>query len=177
MNTIQYVPVLVLVALSMVASSGCTAPPARSVPPDFTFILDAHSPEGKTLLYMRIKINSEGEGHFERYDTGVSIGLGQDGTVVLEIDQLVDTGGFLLREHQVDELWQTIDEHDFFQLTGDYRMAIGYSYAFIRIEADGQSHQVFNIGMEVPEIRAIVEEVSSILPSDVVLVYGGGPWP
>jgi hypothetical protein len=64
-------------------------------------------------------------------------------------------------------LWKTINDNHFFELDQNYQMAIGHSYAFIKVDADGQSHQVFNIGMEVPEIRAFVEVIQTLLPAEV----------
>ena len=145
-----------------------------NVPPDFIFILDAHSPDEQPAVNINIQINANGEGYFERYMTGGTIQHDENGMVVYESDSVIESGNFKLGEKQVEQLWQVINENNFFQLTGDYRMAIGYSYAFIMIEANGESHQVFNIGMEVPEIKAIVEKVNSILPTGVVLDYGEG---
>jgi hypothetical protein len=56
----------------------------------------------------------------------------------------------------------------------DYRMAMGLSCAFILIEADGDRHIVDNIGMEVPEVRAIVEATDAIMPEGIELGYGEG---
>lgn len=51
-------------------------------------------------------------------------------------------------------------------------MAMGHAYAFFMVEANGRRHQVFNIGMEVSEIKAFVEATESILPEAVELEYG-----
>lgn len=174
MQFCKYNPLKVLLILSLVAASGCTTPNTNSIPPDFNFILDVHSPEKQTAQNIYIQINAKGKGHFERYNTGGTIHLDTDDMIVYESDQVVGTGNFKLRDEQVEQLWHVINENDFFQLTGDYRMAIGYSYAFISIEANNRSHQVFNIGMEVPEIRAIVEMINSMLPAGVVIIYREG---
>ena len=75
---------------------------------------------------------------------------------------------------ELERLWETIDENRFFDLTEDYRMQIGLSYAFIVVQSGGRRHQVFNIGMEVPAIRAIVETVDAMLPEEIGLEYGVG---
>ena len=56
-------------------------------------------------------------------------------------------------------------------------MEIGLSYAFVVVQADGQRHIVDNIGMEVPEMRAIMEATDAILPKEVNLEYGDGHTP
>jgi hypothetical protein len=42
------------------------------------------------------------------------------------------------------------------------------------VEADGMQHKVDNIGLEVPQIRTIVETVAAMLPSGVDIEYGEG---
>ena len=56
-------------------------------------------------------------------------------------------------------------------------MAICHSYAFIMIEANGQRHQIDNIGMEAPEIRALVEVMNTLMPGGINLEYGEGYMP
>lgn len=163
-----------LFVLSMVVASGCSATHARNLPSDFIFILDAGSPARQTAQNINIQINAMGEGRYERYNTGGVIRQDENDMVVYESAQVVETGEFKLRDDQQGQLWRVINENDFFHLTKDYRMALGASYAFIMIEADGRKHQVYNIGMEAPEIRAIVEKVNSMLPAGVVLEYGAG---
>ncbi len=123
---------------------------------------------------MHIRINAGGAGRYERYETGGVIRGDANGRVTYEPDQVLAVGEFTLAEDELRQLWKAIKENNFFALTGDYRMAMGHSYAFIRVEADGRRHQVFNIGMEVPEIRAIVEATEAVLPEDVDLAYREG---
>lgn len=171
MRVYQCNPTWVLLALSITAASGCTALSPRGVPPDFMFILDARSPGEQAAQHLFIRINARGQGHFERYNTGGLTRHDEGGMVVYDSDQVVETGDFELRGEQVKQLWQAIKENNFFQLRGDYRMAIGCYYAFVMIEADGQTHQIDNAGMEVTEIRAVVEKVRSMLPAGVALRY------
>ena len=172
MSVQKHIPFLLV--LSMVIMSGCSTADAHSLPSDFIFILDARSPVKQTAQNINIQINAEGEGRYERYNTGGVTHQDENGMVIYEHNQVVETGKFKLHDDQLEQLWQVINENGFFQLTEDYRMAIGYSYAFIVIEADSRRHQVYNIGMEVPEIRAIVEQVSSMLPKSVILDYEEG---
>jgi hypothetical protein len=127
---------------------------------------------------VNVQINAKGEGRYERYTTSGNIQQDENDMVRYKSDQVVEIGEFKLHENDLRRLWQTINENDFFELTGNYHMAIGYSYASIMIEADGRRHQVRNIGMEVPEIRAIVEVANTVLPEGAKLEYGEGhtPW-
>lgn len=97
--------------------------------------------------------------------------------VVYDGSQVVDRGAFQLSAAQMGRIWQAVEAGSFFQLTDDYRMALGNSYAFISVEANGEKHQVDNIGMEVTAIRAILETVNSLLPCDAKIIYGEGHTP
>jgi hypothetical protein len=78
---------------------------------------------------------------------------------------------------ELEGLWEAINQNNFFELREDYRMAIGSSYAFIMVEVDGNRHIIDNIGMEVPEVRAIIEATDDILPEGINLDYGEGYMP
>jgi len=174
MKIINSKALLLLVTLFMVVTSGCSTSLLPSIPADFMLILDAYNTGGQQVQNVNIQINAYGEGHYEIYNTGGAIRMDEHGKVTYESDQIVETGDFELTEAQVAQLWNEINKNGFFQLTGDYRMAMGYAYAFVQVEADGQKHQVDNIGMEVPGIRAIVEKVNTMLPSGVDIVYREG---
>ena len=154
----------------MVLASGCV-PAKTPVPTDFLFILDARSSGAE---HVNIQINANGKGQYERYDSGGVIERNENGMVVYDSDQVIEKGNFTLNHEQLTQLWQAINQNNLFQLTDDYRMAIGYSYAHITLHANEQRYRVDNIGMEVPEIRAIVEKTNSILPVGVALDYGEG---
>ncbi len=173
----SYKYLFMLMTLCLVVASACSANDAGDVPADFTFVIDVKSAEDNeehTAQNVNSQINAEGEGQYERYDTGGVIrGDANDG-VMYGADQVLAAGEFKLEEDELRQLWEAIQENKFFEVTGDYRMAIGHSYAFIMVEADGRRHQVFNIGLEVPEIRAIVEATEAVLPEGVDIEYGEG---
>ncbi|MCB9144092.1 MAG: hypothetical protein H6635_01885 [Anaerolineales bacterium] len=164
--------VLIFLALWAVALGGCLSKPAATPPSDFFIVLDARSEDRATNINLRI--DSQGDGQFERYDTGGTILYDENNMVMYDQAQVVDKGTFQLSAEQLRSLWNTINSNGFFQLEDDYRMSIGYSYAFISIEANGQKHIVDNIGMEVTEVRAIVKSVNSMLPANIKIIYGEG---
>ena len=164
----------IVLALCMVTASGCSTTNVSGVPLDFIFIMDARSAGNGIAQDVNIQINAKGEGRYERYNTGGVIQQDGNDMVTYERSQVVEVGQFKLSEDDLRHLWKEISKNNFFSLTDDYRMQIGLSYAFILIEADGRRHQVFNIGMEVPEIRAIVETTAMMLPKGVKLEYGVG---
>ena len=114
-----------LLALSMTTTSGCAVLSPRAVPPDFMFILDARGPREQGDQNWLIRINAKGQGHFELYNAGTETDQDQNGMVVYDKDQVVETGDFRLRGEQVRRLWQAIRENNLFQLTDDYCWAMG----------------------------------------------------
>ena len=167
---------LMILMLCAVGISGCVTELNSNVPSDFSLTLDAYSAR-QQQKNVNIQIDAQGKGHYEIYNNGGVIRMDEDSKVVYERSQVTESGNFQLSAKQADDLWGTINKNYFFQLTDDYRMQIGLSYAFIQVEANGQIHQVDNIGMEVPEIRAIVEIVNSMLPSEASIVYRDGQMP
>ena len=172
MSLLKYL--FVLVTLCLVVTSGCSGDDNSDIPADFLFVMDVRSAEIGTAQHVNIQINAHGAGRYERYDTGGVIQGGENDMVVYRVDQVVEKGKFKLDEDELSRLWGAINANNFFELTGDYRMAMGHAYAFIMVEADGHRHQVFNIGMEVDEIKAILEATQSILPEEVEIEYGSG---
>jgi len=47
-------------------------------------------------------------------------------------------------------------------------------YAFIMIEAGARKQRIDNIGMEVPEVRALVAATNALMPEEIDLDYGEG---
>ncbi len=164
----------ILGIICLAAASGCSTADESRIPPDFIFVMDVESAGGGVAQHVNIRINTKGEGRYERYDTGGVVKGDANDMVTYEADQIVETGEFRVREDELVQLWEALDENNFFELTGDYRMAIGHSYAFIMVQAYGQRHQVFNIGLEVPEIKAVVEATEVVLPEGVDVVYRAG---
>jgi hypothetical protein len=152
----------------------CSAKAADAVPKDFSFLLDVRNAEKGSPNNFHITINSKGQGYFEEYDTNGSIQYDFNNIATYSPDQILRTGKFKLKAAQQKQLWDAIDRNHFFELTENSQVQIGHSYAFIMVEADGMQHKVDNIGLEVPQIRTIVETVAAMLPSGVDIEYGEG---
>ena len=167
----------ILAALALTVISACSAKPkSGSVPFDFAFMLDADSrainpPE---ILNVNIKIDAQGRGSFEYYDNGGMTSYTSEYIVTYEPDEVVKSGKFRLTDSELKQLWDTLNENRFFELDERYEAQVGYSYAFILVNANGKRYIVNNIGVEVPEIRAIVEGVDEILPSAISMEYRQG---
>jgi hypothetical protein len=153
--------------------AGCADPGRAEVPADFLLVVDAES-AADPAQHVHVRIDGAGHGRYQQYDTGGAIRGDLDGRVVYDQDQVVETGTFTVDPGALEQLWRAIREHHFFLLTGDYRAAQGFSYAYIRVEAQDRRHQVFNIGMEVPAIEAIVAATEAVLPAGVELQYREG---
>lgn len=161
------------IILSLVVVSGCSADSADDVPSDLVFVMDVKHVRDREdpAQNVNVRIDAGGQGRYERYDTGGATRMDANDMVTYNPDQVVQAGEFRLSNKELRQLWATIQENHFYDLTGDYQMAIGHSYAFIVVEANGQRHQVLNIGMQVPEIKAIVEDVGMILPKGIDIEY------
>jgi hypothetical protein len=167
---------LPILLLGVVVAVSCSRDYGSDVPTDFLLIVDTQSAADATQ-HINIQIKANGQGQYERYDTGGVIRGDLENMVTYEASQVVETGEFNLNRDELKNLWRAIEDNHIFELTGDYRSPRGFSYAFIMIEADGRKHQVFNIGMEVPEIKAMVEATGAVLPVDVKLEYREGYLP
>lgn len=163
-----------LVLLCTILVAGCSMNRTSSVPSDFHFVMDAWSAESGTADHVNIKINADGKGQYDVYDSGGTIQYDLSDVVIYSPDQVVKDGSFKLSNAELEQLWAVINENKFFELDEKYQMQIGHSYAFILIEADGRKHMVDNIGMEVPEMRAIVDATNAVLPEDAAIEYGEG---
>jgi hypothetical protein len=136
-------------SLCLLMVGGCVGDDGSDVPADFSVIVDAES-AGEPGQHINIRITATGNGRYDRYDTGGAIRGDANDMVTYDAGQVVETGEFRVDRQALKRLWDAIEDNHFFGLTGDYRMAIGYSYGFIVVEANDRRHQVFNIGMEVP---------------------------
>jgi len=169
-------PLFVLLSLGIALLSGCSSDKTSALPSDFLFLMDVKSAgdfEG-CAVNVNIRIESTGRGRYETYNTDCAIEFDTNHMVTYDRSQVITKGQFKLSDLELEQLWEALNENNFFSLTADYRMAMGFSYAFIVVEADGERHMVDNIGMEVPEVGAIVEATDAIMPEDVDLDYGKG---
>ena len=167
---------VILFTLGTLLLAGCQANNATEVPSDFLFIMDVKSAGGfeGCAVNVNLRIEASGRGRYETYDTDCAIEFDTSHMVTYDRSRVITKGQFKLRDSELEQLWAAIDENNFFSLTEDYRMAMGFSYAFIVVEADGQRNIVDNIGMEVPEARAIVEATDAIMSKEINLDYGEG---
>jgi hypothetical protein len=156
------------------AASGCFTAGADAIPSDFTLVVDVESADSGVVQNVNIRIDAKGEGRYERYETGGVVRGDTNDMVTYSPDQIVETGEFRVSKDELVQVWKTIEKQRFFELTEDYRMAMGFSYAFIVVPAHGRRHQVLNLGRAVPEIQAVVEAIGGVLPAGVDVVYREG---
>ncbi len=168
-NTVGLLLITVLLFLS-----ACATKSAENIPSDFYMMMDVHAVDRQTARNINIRIQAAGTVEYDIYETGGVIKYDENDIVTYDQGQIVRDGTFMLTGTQVKRLWEAIEEIQFFELSEKYQMEIGYSYAFILIEANGQTHTVDNIGMEVPEMRFLVETVADLMPDDIEFAYGEG---
>ncbi len=163
---------LLIVGVLLLAS--CSTQTANNIPRNFSCLMDVRNAEKGSPNNFHITINSKGQGYFEEYDTNGTIQYDLNDVVTYSLDQVLRTRKFKLTGAQLKNLWDAINENKFFELTENYQKQIGFSYAFIMVEARGKKQKVDNIGMEVPQVRGIVETVAAMLPHRVDIDYGEG---
>lgn len=168
--------VVFLLIAGVVLVTGCSLQRTYNVPSDFLLLMDVKSAGDfeDCAINVNIRIDANGRGRYETYDTDCAIEFDSKHMVTYKRSQVLETGRFALSDTELEELWDAINQNNFFKLTDDYRMAMGFSYAFIVVEAEGQRNIVDNIGMEMPEVRAIVEATDAIMPDGIKLDYGEG---
>jgi len=170
-----------LIPLTLVSMllAGCSPSSEGSAPTDFLFMMDVSSPEdlADCPVNINIRIDAKGRGQYDFYDTECAIVYDSNDVVAYKSEQILKSGKLKLSAAELKGLWEAIEQNNFFDLTEDYRMAMGLSYAFLMVKANGQQHIVDNIGMEVPEVKAIVEATDAIMPEGIHLDYGEGYLP
>lgn len=165
---------LCLLLTAMLFLSACSSQVAESVPSDFYMMMDVRDADSQTARNSNIRIHANGKVDYDVYETRGVIHYDENAIVRYDKDQIVRDGKFRLSAAEMEALWSAITDNQFFELSDKYQMEIGHSYAFILIEANGQKHMVDNIGMEVPEMRALVETVAAMAPDDIKFEYGEG---
>ena len=134
----SFINILLIIGATLL--TGCTTAKTGNIPSDFLFIMDVKSAgdfEG-CVVNVHIRIDANGSGRYETYNTDCAIEYDTNGMVTYQLNQIIKKGQFKLNDAQLESLWGSINKNNFFNLTEDYRMAIGFSYAFIVVEADGQ---------------------------------------
>ena len=162
---------IAVLMLSIGIVTACSKNQANTVPSDFSLMMDVRMADHSIARNINIRIDAAGQGNYEVYNTGGTIQYDQRGIVRYDPRQVVKKGKFNLSKVELERIWDAINENKFFKLSDDYRMEIGYSYAFIMVQAGEKQHKVDNIGVEVPEVRAIVETVRDVVPQDLDFDY------
>lgn len=165
---------ILFLLMGLLLAPACSGRDASPVPSDFAFLLDVDSTDPGSAHNVHIVVDASGNGHYEYYDTGGVLQYDTNGILTYAPSQVVSGGDFELSDPQLLQLWEAIQANKFFELEDDYQMALGSSYAFILVQAEGRKHWVNNIGMEVPEIRTIVEAAQELMPKGVEFEYGDG---
>lgn len=164
----------ILLLTIMMLLSACSTPVTENIPSDFYMMMDVRDSDSEIAQNINLRIHANGNVEYDVYATGGVIHYDESDVVSYEKSQIVRDGEFRLTAAQMETLWKTVNDEHFFELSDKYEMQIGYSYAFILIEAEGKKHMVDNIGMEVSEMRALVETVAAMMPDDINFEYGEG---
>lgn len=131
-----------------------------AAPPDFEVLATAGSlvPDEENRT---VRISSDGTGIYERY---IPSAVGEPP---------LEEQSFSLDAAELDELWQAVQDNDFFNLNPEYsNPEIGdRTYARLVIRANGTTHEVTTQNIAVPPFDDIVAEIQALTPPGVELIY------
>lgn len=135
-----------------------------SQPSDLLIIASAGGEEPSSTI-RTINISSNGEGSY-----GSSIPLQFTQPPLEEIN-------FTLTQSQLQQIWQVIQNNDFFNLSGEYSNPEIYSRTFVRlgIRANGQTHEVITKNIAVEQFDNIILTINDATPGDADLAYDISP--
>ena len=80
---------------------------------------------GSPTEHVYLEINPNGTGSYIIYETGGTITYDAEGMISISRGQIIETGLLKLSRSDMVGLSKSIEESNFFELTGDYRMSIG----------------------------------------------------
>lgn len=79
---------------------------------------------------------------------------------------------FELTENQMDQLWETIENNDFFNLSEYYTgSAVDGTFSNVKITANGITYSVKTENIPVAQVDKIVKKINSFTPGDYDLFY------
>jgi hypothetical protein len=154
----------------IIGFAGCV----EKFPTDFRVVIDGNRAESvadTTTEHVYLEIGPNGKGNYIIYDTGGTITHDPEGKIVIQPEQILEEGLLRLNRDEMVRIWQGIEDYQLFDLTEDYRMSIGGTYAFLILTANEQTLTVDNIGMEVLEIEAFFNTLNTVLPNELALEY------
>ena len=132
---------------------------AQNPPSDFKLIVTAGGME-LWEISETITIEADGNANFYRSKGGSSP------------EVLLDTN-FTITTEQVQQIWQSIQNENFFSLNSIYKddTVIGGSFVVFTVTADGTTKQVTVKNISQQQIQNIISSINSNVPSDFNLNY------
>lgn len=133
---------------------------SAAVPPDFELQATSGS-LGPDEENRTIRVASDGSGIYERY---IPSAVGEPP---------LEQQNFSLSSAELDQLWQAVQDHDFFNLAAEHsNPAVGdRTYARLLVRANGTTHEVTTQNIAVPAFDDIVAELEALTPAGVNLEY------
>ncbi|MBN2029142.1 chitobiase/beta-hexosaminidase C-terminal domain-containing protein [bacterium] len=110
---------------------------------------------------INILIIHNGEGHYSRYISG--------GDPIEPLEE----SAFTLTGEALEQIWQSVQENDFFNLNNCYADTniFDRTFAHLIVWANGSGHDVSTMNMAVPAFDAIMDTINSVIPYAYVLKY------
>lgn len=139
-----------------------TAIPAwgQDVPTDLEVIATAGG-LGPDAEYATVRITTDGQGTYHRFQSG-------DLT-----SPTLESSTFALNTAEVEQLWQAIQDGDFFNLEAEYAAEdiVDRTYAELNITANGSVHTVTTQNIAVEGFDDIISTINALTPGNADLVY------
>jgi len=117
--------------------------------------------EEPTSIIRTINISANGEGLYGSY-------------IPLQFTQPpLEEINFALTQSQLQQIWQAIQNNNFFNLSGEYSNPGVYSRTFARlkIRANGQTHEVVTRNIAVSQFDNIISALNNATPGNADLIY------
>lgn len=139
-----------------------TAAPAwaQNVPADLEVIGTAGG-LSPTAGYATVSIASDGQGTYNRFQSSALT------------SPVLESSTFSLTAAEVEQLWQVIQDGDFFNLEAEYAAGdiIDRTFARLIITANGSVHAVTTQNIAVAGFDDIISTINDLTPGDADLVY------
>ena len=139
-----------------------TAAPAwaQNVPADLEVIGTAGG-LSPTASYATVSIASDGQGTYNRFQSSALT------------SPVLESSTFSLTAAEVEQLWQAIQDGDFFNLEAEYAAGdiIDRTFARLIITANGSVHAVTTQNIAVAGFDDITSTINDLTPGDADLVY------
>lgn len=153
-------PQLFWIALGLLCVLTAAPAGAQNVPVDLE-VIGTTGGLGPDAEYATLRIVADGQGTYNRFQSGDLS------------SPTLESSTFALTTAEVEQLWQTIQDGDFFNLEAEYvaEDIVDRTYAELIITANGSVHAVTTQNIALQGFDDIISKINELTPGDDDLVY------